>query len=388
VCSAQLVNPAYVALHTSRGLETPGLKLFMRATVMVADLLVLFPAAVLFVSAHYREHKWSLKVWPTAADCLPCDACRDAPRPTPNSQTYALAAVLLQPALIVIDHGHFQYNGVSLGLTIAAAALIAAEPHTVFRHVVASVLFTLALNYKQMSLYYALPFFAVLLGRILGEGTWRAQAVHLAAVGGAVVGTCLALWTPWLALGADAMLQMGHRVFPVARGLYEDKVGNVWCSISPAIKLKDIYSTAFLTRMCLASTLAACLPKMIDCLRNPTPRIFVVTLFNNALAFYLFSYHVHEVCVCVCVRCGADPRFMLMPCSFLPPPPPRPAGHRNPYCCPHCPHPRLQPSTRLLPSCSISTRVSGMLVHQVLPFAALSRAGPICAIPRAACSRC
>jgi alpha-1,3-glucosyltransferase len=243
---------------------------------------------------------------------------------TRNSQTYALAAVLLQPALIVIDHGHFQFNGVSLGLTIAAAALIAAEPHTVFRHVVASVLFTLALNYKQMSLYYALPFFAVLLGRILAEGTRRAQAVHLAAVGGAVVATCLALWSPWLALGADAaaaMRQMGHRVFPVARGLYEDKVGNVWCSISPAIKLKDIYSTDFLTRMCLASTLAACLPKMIDCLRNPTPRIFVVTLFNNALAFYLFSYHVHEVCVCLCaVQCGSSVHaHAVLP---LPPAPP------------------------------------------------------------------
>lgn len=159
---------------------------------------------------------------------------------------------------------------------------------------VASVLFTLALNYKQMSLYHALPFFAVLLGRIVQEPTNRARAVHLLAVGGAVVTTCLCLWGPWLS--REGLAQMAHRIFPVARGLYEDKVGNVWCSVSPFIKLKELYDTAFLTRLCLATTLASCLPKMLECLRKPTPAVFMLTLFNNALAFYLFSYHVHEVC--------------------------------------------------------------------------------------------
>lgn len=61
-CSAQLVNPGYVALHKSRGLESPGLKLFMRATVLVADLLVLFPAALLFVQTYYRNKPWSVQV--------------------------------------------------------------------------------------------------------------------------------------------------------------------------------------------------------------------------------------------------------------------------------------------------------------------------------------
>lgn len=31
-----------------------------------------------------------------------------------------LASALLQPALVLIDHGHFQYNGLSLGLTVLA----------------------------------------------------------------------------------------------------------------------------------------------------------------------------------------------------------------------------------------------------------------------------
>lgn len=33
--------------------------------------------------------------------------------------------VLLQPSLVLIDHGHFQYNSVCLGLAMAAAAAVA-----------------------------------------------------------------------------------------------------------------------------------------------------------------------------------------------------------------------------------------------------------------------
>jgi len=34
------------------------------------------------------------------------------------AQRAMLAAMLLQPAAILIDHGHFQYNNISLGLIV------------------------------------------------------------------------------------------------------------------------------------------------------------------------------------------------------------------------------------------------------------------------------
>lgn len=49
-------------------------------------------------------------------------------------------------------------------------------------------------------------------------------------------------------------------------------------------------------RCSAAVTLIACLPKCLYCVAHPTPRVFLETLFNTSLAFYLFSYHVHEVC--------------------------------------------------------------------------------------------
>lgn len=78
---------------------------------------------------------------------------------TQAARLFALAALLLNPAHILIDHGHFQYNCISLGLAMAAAASICAG-----RQLVGSFLFCLSLNHKQMSLFYAPAFFAHLLG--------------------------------------------------------------------------------------------------------------------------------------------------------------------------------------------------------------------------------
>lgn len=78
---AQAVDPALVELHASRGLESLALKLFMRTSVIVSDALVLFPACWLLSRCVSRARHQSYQV---------------------------LAASLLCPALILVDHGHFQ----------------------------------------------------------------------------------------------------------------------------------------------------------------------------------------------------------------------------------------------------------------------------------------
>ena len=40
----------------------------------------------------------------------------------------------------------------------------------------------------------------------------------------------------------DTLRQVFVRLFPVARGLYEDKVANFWCAISIFVKLQAWYS--------------------------------------------------------------------------------------------------------------------------------------------------
>jgi alpha-1,3-glucosyltransferase len=89
-------------------------------------------------------------------------------------QLFVLAAVLLQPASIIVDHGHFQYNCISLGLTVLAAVAIAKR-----KDVLGSMLFCLSLNHKQMGLFYAPAFFAHLLGRCLQQPTLTAKVGYV-----------------------------------------------------------------------------------------------------------------------------------------------------------------------------------------------------------------
>jgi alpha-1,3-glucosyltransferase len=86
-CSAEKINPSWVALDSSRGIEGYNLRLFMRYTVLIADVLIYFPAIFVFCKLFYNNNKNNNSL-----------------------QTAAVALVmLLQPSLILIDHGHFQY---------------------------------------------------------------------------------------------------------------------------------------------------------------------------------------------------------------------------------------------------------------------------------------
>jgi len=137
------VEPQAVALGSSRGYETPTSKQLLRWTVVLSDLLTFFPAALLAARLLLPAGL------PTAA--------------RGGGALFVLAALLLNPAHVLIDHGHFQFNCISLGLALGAAVAIAAAD----RRLLGSVLFCAALSHKQMSLFYAPAFFAHLLGRCL-----------------------------------------------------------------------------------------------------------------------------------------------------------------------------------------------------------------------------
>lgn len=88
---------------------------------------------------------------------------------------WTLGAVAFNPALIIIDHGHFQYNSVSLGLALAGYAAICTN-----RDLIGAALYTLAFNHKHMALYYAPAFFGHLLGKcLIGERTLSAKVLKI-----------------------------------------------------------------------------------------------------------------------------------------------------------------------------------------------------------------
>ncbi|KAG9453021.1 hypothetical protein H6P81_005925 [Aristolochia fimbriata] len=105
---------------------------------------------------------------------------------------------MLNHALIVIDHGHFQYNCICLGFTVGAVAAVLAK-----HDLLASVLFSLALNHEQKSAYFAPTFFAHLLGKCLKR---KYPLLEVLKLGIAVVVTFAVMWWPYL-YSVDAVME-------------------------------------------------------------------------------------------------------------------------------------------------------------------------------------
>lgn len=211
---AKKLNTSYTELHTSRGITTDDHKNFMRNTVLVADFLLYIPALIIAVKS-IGSH--------------------------PILSILSLVIALFYPGQIIIDNGHFQYNNISLGFAALAIAAIFRNSERI-----AAILFVLALNYKQMELYHALPFFLYLLGHSFTSTSKKSSGFsqkfiagvkNVAILGLIVIFTFALIWAPWLR-SIDHLKQLVHRLFPVARGVFEDKVSNVWCIVNIFYKLK------------------------------------------------------------------------------------------------------------------------------------------------------
>jgi alpha-1,3-glucosyltransferase len=262
--AAALNDSRPFALVQSRGFESPQLKLGMRLSVLLSEVAFLWPAVLAFVvSVGVRRERVAGTV----------------------------SVILLQPALIQIDHAHFQYNGICLALTLLAiVAVVNDRPYW------ATVWYCSALNFKHMSLYFAPAFFFQMLGDACRLGSVGAAVLRVALLGAVAAATFAVLWAPWLAERDPAALaQIAARLLPWERGLFEDKVANFWCTLSPVLKLKGVYAIGTLRQLCLGATLLAIAPASLALLtRRFRVETFLCGLLALSMAFFLFSYQVHE----------------------------------------------------------------------------------------------
>lgn len=287
---ASTINSSFVKLKVSRGNESDSLKFYMRSTVIIADLITFIPAIVLFyLNSKNISHK-----------------TKDSAVSSNEATKLSCLLALIYPGIILIDHGHFQYNCVSLGLFVYAVTAISQD-----KHVTASVMFCLALMYKQMELYHALPFFFYLSGvcfSIFNKQGFLQSLVKLISIGSAVVLTILLVCLPFINKLENA-LQLLIRLFPIARGVFEDKVANVWCVLNIAYKLKVLLSNEEMAKLCLLSTCLVVIPCLYDVFMNKSVMKFKYCLINSALSFYLFSYQVHEKTILL----AAIPALLILP---------------------------------------------------------------------------
>ncbi|KAF2978385.1 hypothetical protein EK904_005479 [Melospiza melodia maxima] len=250
VCAyiAKLINPDWVALHTSRGYESQPHKLFMRTTVFVADLLVYIPAVILYCfSLKETSAKKKASTW----------------FPVLSASCFTQASSLSTMG-----------TSMSLGLALWAVLCLSHD-----WDLLGSVAFCLALNYKQMELYHSLPFFCYLLGKCFKKGLKGKGLVLLAKLAGTVLVSFAACWLPF---GTDV------------EQIMQDKVANIWCSLSVLIKIKNVISPRTQLKLSFAVTFLSLLPACIKLTVQPSLRGFKFALVSCALSFFLFSFQVHE----------------------------------------------------------------------------------------------
>jgi alpha-1,3-glucosyltransferase len=244
----------------------------------------------------------------------------------------------IQPAIILIDHGHFQYNTVSMGLALWSFHFMTkgfddktrVKTDNDVGHfsncVAGSIFFCLALNFKQMTLYYAPAVFAYLLGRCfvrqnivtdMKRSTVNGQVVkRFAALGVTVILTFLALWWPFVvytssydgnASVSHRLLHIVGRIFPFQRGLFEGKVSNLWCTLSiKPVSIRRRLPEDIQPLIALAVTFLLILPACIKLFfvgrdgasQRKTCNAHLKTLLwgsmSTSLSFFLASFQVHE----------------------------------------------------------------------------------------------
>ncbi|KAF9556756.1 glucosyltransferase [Agrocybe pediades] len=297
---ANVLNPSWVALDSSRGIESTASKVFMRFTVLAFDTLIYVPSILLFASTWQGSR-------------------------SKRTQELAVLTLIMQPALLLIDFGHFQYNSVMLGFTLLALNFFAME-----WDLWGAFFFVLSLGFKQMALYYAPAIGSYLIAKCLylGPTDGTRLFIRLALVTSITFAVLFLPWLPPFApiTGTRSILQPIIRIFPFARGLFEDKVANFWCASNVVFRWKKWASQALLMKMSTLLTALGFLPAVVGIIRcglrmtkadatskeqekenqskdesqkkevEPTPFLALLpyALLTSSMSFFLFSFQVHE----------------------------------------------------------------------------------------------
>jgi alpha-1,3-glucosyltransferase len=157
---------------------------------------------------------------------------------------------------------------------------------------------------------------------------------HLILLGITTVSAFVILFLPFLYPSFPThLIPPIQRIFPFARGLFEDKVANFWCASNVFFKWNNYFPKAILPKLATGMTALAFIPSMwallapgisnFGCMDEsvannndsersstdqsrhpnkipaPTFTLFSHALFQCSLSFFLFSFQVHEKTILV-----------------------------------------------------------------------------------------
>jgi alpha-1,3-glucosyltransferase len=332
----EIIYPPLVEWETSRGHESADGKSYMRISVIILDCLIYIPSVFLIYSKIIRENQFkspktekpsgirsqNYDIYEVHGHCDIMETeCKEVDEITEEVKKELLAiskaktdlemkhivprivhllqllVLLILPGLILIDHGHFQYNGVCLGFSLFACYFLLED-----QYLLTSFFFCLSLNFKQIALYYSFIFFFILLRKCLLEE--RKNPLNgirkLIMIGSTVIVTFAVLWLPFCiyhnSQEETCLSSLGHvlsRQFPFNRGIFEDKVANLWYVGSRMIDFRKFLTTPQMLTSALILTLLMVAPVAVNVfIKKTTSTRLHLSLFCCSLAFFLASFQV------------------------------------------------------------------------------------------------
>ena len=140
------------------------------------------------------------------------------------------------PGLLIVDHIHFQYNGILSGIMLLSMARIMQK-----REVEASLWFAVLLNMKHIYVYMSPAFFVYLLRNYCFDRHMNFKVKNFAKLGLTVALVFFVSFGPFLLLGQ--LNQLISRLFPFNRGLsHAYWAPNFWALYNSLDKILSVIS--------------------------------------------------------------------------------------------------------------------------------------------------
>ncbi|KAG1140253.1 hypothetical protein G6F37_009459 [Rhizopus arrhizus] len=229
-------------------------------------------------------------------------------------------SLLMHPGIMIIDHIHFQYNGILYGILLMS--IIEAKRNNLL---LSGILFAILLNFKHIYLYMAPAYFVYLLKAYCFKDSGFSFQ-RFVVLGGSVIAIFLVSFGPFIYL--EQIPALLGRLFPFTRGLcHAYWAPNFWALYAGADRALIVVGKRFgwrlneeamssMTRGYVGDTQFAVLPTVeaIHTLiitvisqlivlqklwRKPTFNSFLSSLILCAFASYLFGWHVHEKAIMI-----------------------------------------------------------------------------------------
>jgi len=318
-CPAAAVDAQMLEI-SAEPYSNPVVVLFQRGTVIAADTLLCFALWRYFEGGSSSEKQLTFR------------------------GSMACALLFLHPALLLVDHIHFQYNGFLFGVMVLSLWC-----HANGSHLAGGALFAVLINMKHMFVVAGPAYFIFILlhhcagvsgesggqhfGAALSQNSFWTRLVKM---GGTVVAICGISLGPFVLCGAVPALL--SRLFPVGRGLcHAYWAANVWavanvvdkvaCKLTPGCDSTTAQLTSGLVgseehqqfamlpavgpSVCLLLSVAGMIPALCSLAARPSFNRFLQTIVVSTLSAFMFGYHVHEkhilsslIPLGLLIRCG------------------------------------------------------------------------------------